>query len=82
MSLTDREIREWANDRSVTKNIAADLATKIRSGVLNRWHDLPDSADLARRWDTSTRTVSRAKRLLADRGLLEKAGNSYYVSRD
>lgn len=78
--LTDDEIHEWACDSSVAKNIAADLATSIRHGTLPRWHDLPDNTKLASDYSTSLRTVGRAKRLLADRGLIEKAGSHYFVA--
>jgi DNA-binding GntR family transcriptional regulator len=81
MALSDREIGAWAADRAVVMRIAADLATRITSGTLERYSDLPSSSELAVQWDTATRTVSRAKRLLLDRGLIKKARDgSYYVA--
>lgn len=78
--LSDEEIRWWAYDGSVAKRIAADLAARIKSGKLNRWDELPDSGTLAKKWETSLRTVSRAKRLLAGRGMARKQANRYYVA--
>ena len=80
MSHADSLILAWSGGRSVTKSIAADLARKMQDGRLERWRQLPDSDDLARRWDTSVRTVSRAMKLLADHGFIAKQGNRYHVS--
>jgi DNA-binding GntR family transcriptional regulator len=80
MGLSDGEVRQWMSDRSMAKIIAADLAAAINKGLLNRWHDLPDSATLADDYGVSVRTVSRAKRLLADHDLLVRAGGRYYVA--
>jgi DNA-binding GntR family transcriptional regulator len=79
LGLSDDEIIEWAYSRNIANQIAADLANKIRSGKLNRWDDLPDNDELARMWDTSMRTVLRAKKLLSDKGLIRMAGNRYCV---
>lgn len=79
MGLSDQEIIEWKHDRSMAKNIAADLATTIRSGRLRPWDPLPDNYDLARKWDASTSTVLRAKKMLYVRGLLRIAGTRYCV---
>jgi DNA-binding GntR family transcriptional regulator len=80
MGLSDGEIRQWMSDRSIAKIIAGDLAAAIDKGLLNRWNDLPDNASLADDYGVSSRTVGRAKRLLADHGLLVKAGVRYYVA--
>ena len=80
MGLSDGEIRQWMSDRSIVKIIAGDLAAAISKGLLNRWNDLPDNASLTDDYGVSGRTVSRAKRLLADHGLLVKAGGRYYVA--
>jgi DNA-binding GntR family transcriptional regulator len=79
VGLSDDEIIEWAYSRSIASQIAAELANSIRSGKLARWADLPDNDELARRWDTSMRTVLRAKKLLSDKGLIRMAGNRYCV---
>jgi DNA-binding GntR family transcriptional regulator len=80
MSLTDEEIRAWSSGPSVTRKIAADLATRIRTGKLERYAELPSSIALAREWGAAERTVTRAKRLLFDHGLIGKAGTGYYVA--
>lgn len=73
-------IKQWSGDGSVAKSIAASLARKMHEGELERWQNLPDSDDLARRWDTSASTVRRAVKLLADHGFIAKTGNRYHVS--
>ena len=79
--LTDSEIREWAGSGSVAKRIAADLAGMISAGKLERFASLPGGGELARKWSVSLGTVTRAKRLLADRGLVELARDRrYYVA--
>jgi DNA-binding GntR family transcriptional regulator len=80
VGLTDSDIRQWSTDRSIARIIAADLASSINMGLLTRWNDLPDNARLADEYGTSARTAGRAKRLLADHGLLIKAGGRYYVA--
>jgi DNA-binding GntR family transcriptional regulator len=81
MSLTEGEIREWVNSGSVTKRIAADLATMITTGKLERFTNLPDREDLARKWNVSVGTITRAKRLLAEHGLVKLTKDrNYYVA--
>jgi DNA-binding GntR family transcriptional regulator len=79
--LTDTEIREWVQSGSVTKRIAADLAIMISTGKLERFANLPDGDELARKWSVSAGTVTRAKRLLADHGLIKLTRDRrYYVA--
>ena len=75
---TDQTIREWDKGGTM-KRMAADLARKINSGILDQWAELPSHA-LADEWDVSERTVRKAKKLLADHGLLRKEGCNYYVA--
>jgi DNA-binding GntR family transcriptional regulator len=76
--LTDSEIREWERSRSVTKRIAADLATMISTGKLGRFASLPDGDEIAHKWSVSMGTVTRAKRLLADRGVVKLTRDRHY----
>jgi DNA-binding GntR family transcriptional regulator len=62
----------------VSKKIAADLAARIWSGRLPRWHDMPANLDLALEWGASERTAGRAKELLAACGLITKSPGGYY----
>jgi DNA-binding GntR family transcriptional regulator len=78
--LPDDKIHEWAICQNVAKRIAADLAANINKGVLDRRSDLPHSASLADHYDVSIRTVARAKAILANHGMIEKAGGRYYLA--
>ena len=80
MELSDQQILEWAHDRSVAKNIAADLATKIGNGALRTWDELPGDIELGDKWETSPRTAGRAKRLLVDSGLVRLSNGRYCVA--
>jgi len=81
MSLTQDEIQEWANSGSAAKRIAADLATMITTGRLERFANLPDREELASTWNVSVETITRAKRLLADYGLVKLTQDrNYYVA--
>jgi DNA-binding GntR family transcriptional regulator len=79
--LTDSDIREWVQSGSVAKRIAADLAAMISTGKLERFANLPDGDELARKWSVSLGTVNRAKRLLAGHGLIKLTRDRrYYVA--
>nr|WP_062338582.1 substrate-binding domain-containing protein [Herbidospora sakaeratensis] len=55
------------------REICADLAHRISAGSLQAGDELPGVRDLAQQWRTTTSTVSRAQRRLADAGVLELA---------
>ncbi|TKK90817.1 GntR family transcriptional regulator [Herbidospora galbida] len=55
------------------REICADLAHRISAGTLHPGDELPGVRDLAQQWHTTTSTVSRAQRRLADAGVLELA---------
>ncbi|GIH28137.1 hypothetical protein Aph01nite_64470 [Acrocarpospora phusangensis] len=55
------------------REICADLAHRISAGTLHPGDELPGIRDLAQQWHTTTSTVSRAQRRLADAGVLELA---------
>lgn len=80
MADTDRLIREWEASPSMARKIAAGIARKIASGNMHRYEDLPPNAALAGEWDVSERTVSAAKSLLGDHGLLILSNKRYYVA--
>jgi DNA-binding GntR family transcriptional regulator len=79
-TLTTAEIGAWEATGGVTKQIAAHLARKIMSGRLRAYAGLPSNESLAREWDTSERTATRAKKLLAGYGLVRKESGTYYVT--
>jgi DNA-binding GntR family transcriptional regulator len=80
MGLSDSEIWTWQTDPAAAKRIAARLALDIRKGSLAKWGELPANATLADEFDTSLRTVCRAKKLLADLGFIQAVGGRYYVA--
>ncbi|WP_062431976.1 substrate-binding domain-containing protein [Herbidospora daliensis] len=55
------------------REICADLAHRVSAGTLEPGDELPGVRDLAQQWGTTTSTVSRAQRQLADAGVLELA---------
>ncbi|GAA2846549.1 substrate-binding domain-containing protein [Nonomuraea rubra] len=55
------------------REICTDLAHRIIAGTLQPGDELPGIRDLAREWQTTASTVSRAQRRLADAGVLELA---------
>ena len=73
------QILLWQRGNGVER-IAADLAYRISNGSLTRWDSLPLNRTLAKEWNVSSRTISRAKKLLYDHGVLTLDGRRYYVS--
>jgi DNA-binding GntR family transcriptional regulator len=73
-------IKQWAASPNAIQQIAADFARKIASGQLGRWDELPRNAETADDYGVSTRTVGRAKRLLAGQAMIAKAGGVYVVA--
>jgi DNA-binding transcriptional regulator YhcF (GntR family) len=72
----DELIRSWENSASTPMNIAADVAIGIREG---RIRAVPSTGEVAREWDTSPRTVQRAKKLLEDHGIIKRDAAGYYL---
>ena len=79
-TLTPEKISEWAESSAIAKRIAADLARKITSGKLHRYAEPPLNSTLAAQWDVSERTVSAAKKILGDHGVLLLENRRYYVA--
>jgi DNA-binding GntR family transcriptional regulator len=75
-------IKRWADSPSVAEQVAADFAKKIYNGQLTRWAELPANDETADDYGVSTRTVIRAKKLLADEsgGTIWKLGGVYVVA--
>jgi DNA-binding GntR family transcriptional regulator len=53
-----------------SERLAADLRRQIESGELQPGDQLPTVAVLAKRYQVSTATVSKALRILKDEGLI------------
>lgn len=53
-----------------SERLAADLRQQIESGELQPGDQLPTVAELAKRYQVSTATVSKALRTLKDEGLI------------
>lgn len=79
MDDTDRLIREWEASGNMAKMVAAGIARKIASGM-HRYEEFPPNSALAGEWDVSERTVSTAKRILGDHGILILENRRYYVA--
>jgi DNA-binding GntR family transcriptional regulator len=79
-TLTTATITAWTDNGGLTQQIAARLAREIRSGALHRYAELPSDESLAKEFDASGRTARRAKKLLAEHGLLRKENGLYYVA--
>ena len=73
-------IAEWADDPETAKQVAADLATRIRNGRYQRYQPLPPIKDLALEYNVSLTTLRRAKILLCEQGVLAKDNRMYVVA--
>ena len=73
------KIMEWQRGTK-PERIAADLATQIQTGKLGKWDELPLNRVLADKWGVTQRTITTAKSLLAQEGLLKLTGRRYYVA--
>jgi DNA-binding GntR family transcriptional regulator len=80
MADTDKLIKEWEASGYPVHKVAAGIARKIASGQLHRYEDLPLNSVLADEHDTSKRTISAAKKLLGDHGILKLEERRYYVA--
>jgi DNA-binding FadR family transcriptional regulator len=75
----DALIARWQRSGRRDEAIAADIATRIRTGKYKQHQELPPRTALAREFDVSESTVSSAKRLLAAAGILAKDHNGTYT---
>jgi DNA-binding GntR family transcriptional regulator len=73
------QIMKWQRG-TMAERVAADLASQIQTGNISKWASLPLNRAIAGKWDVSERTVSKAKRLIADQGLLVADGKRFYVA--
>jgi DNA-binding GntR family transcriptional regulator len=78
--LTDQTIINWANSPATVNQVAAALARTILTGRILPYDELPSNESLAHQWDTSKRTVIRAKAQLAEHGALRKEAGIYWVT--
>jgi DNA-binding GntR family transcriptional regulator len=76
--LSEATISEWANSATLSNQVAAKLARELHGAP--RWHPVDSEREIGARLDVSSTTVSRAKRLLADHGVIMKHNKLYYVA--
>jgi DNA-binding GntR family transcriptional regulator len=76
--LPDATIRQWAASDRLSHQVAAKLAREVRG--LPRWFPVGTERELAPRLGVSITTVSLAKRLLAQHGMIIRHGNRYHVA--
>jgi len=80
MADTDGLIKEWEASRYPVHRVAAAIARKIASGHMHRYENLPLNSTLAAEYNASKRTISAAKKLLGDHGILKLKDRRYYVA--
>jgi DNA-binding transcriptional MocR family regulator len=80
MADTDRLIREWEASGNMAQMVAAGIARKIDAGSMHRFEDMPLNSALAAEWHVSHRTVSAAKKILGDHGILALEDRRYYIA--
>jgi DNA-binding GntR family transcriptional regulator len=78
-TITGQTLDQWKSG-TAAQRVAADIAGKISSGAWVRWRELPPADFLAAQHDVSSRTASRARKLLLDGGLLGRDGRIWYVA--
>jgi len=80
MADTDTLITEWEASPHKAYKVAAGIARKIATGKMHPYEDLPLNSALADEYDTSRRTVSAAKNILGNHGILKLENRRYYVA--
>lgn len=76
--LSEATIRQWAASNNLYHQVAAKLARELRG--LPKWFPVGTERELAPRLDVSITTVSIAKRILAEHGVIVRHGNRYHVA--
>ena len=80
MADTDTLIKEWEASGNMAQMVAAGIARKIATGNMRHYEDLPVNSALSTEYDVSERTVSAAKSILGDHGILILENRRYYVA--
>jgi DNA-binding GntR family transcriptional regulator len=80
MADTDTLIKEWEASPHKTHKIAAGIARKITTDNMHRYDELPTNSRLAAEWDVSERTITAAKTILGNHGILILENRRYYVA--
>jgi DNA-binding GntR family transcriptional regulator len=73
------QIMRWQRG-TMAERVAADLASQIENWSMSKWDSLPLNRTVADKWNVSESTVTKAKRLLADHGVLVVDGKRFYVA--
>lgn len=80
MADTDKLIKKWEASGNMAQKVAAGIARKIATANMQHYDDLPDNSVLSDEYDVSKRTVTAAKRILGQHGILVLEGGRYYVA--
>lgn len=75
--LADVTVDQWTRG-TLAEQTAAQLADELSDAP--RWKPVESDRSLAAQLDVSSTTVSEAKRLLADHGIIAKHNGMYYVA--
>ena len=78
MADTESLITEWETSGNTTQTVAARIARKIAGK--NRYDEPPLNSALSAECDVSERTVTAAKSILRDHGILILENKRYYVA--
>jgi DNA-binding GntR family transcriptional regulator len=78
MADTQSLIKEWEASGNTTQAVAAGIARKIAGK--ERYDEPPLNSSLSTEYDVSERTVTAAKSLLRNHGILILENRRYYVA--
>jgi hypothetical protein len=78
MADTESLITEWETSGNTTQTVAARIARKIAGK--NRYDEPPPNSALSTECDVTERTVTAAKSILRDHGILILENKRYYVA--
>jgi hypothetical protein len=78
MADTESLITEWETSGNAAQIAAAGIARKIASK--KRYDELPLNSEISAEYDVSDRTVTSAKSILRDHGILILENRRYYVA--
>jgi DNA-binding GntR family transcriptional regulator len=80
MADTESLIKEWEESGITAQSVAASIARKITKESMRRYDELPLNSVLSDELNVSERTISAAKSILGDHGILIQENRRYYVA--
>ena len=78
MADTESLIKEWEASGNTTQAVAAGFARKTANAA--RYDEPPPNSALSAEYDVSERTVTAAKSILRNHGILILVNRRYYVA--